>query len=66
MLRALGKTLQYIMSDLQLESVIAAALPELELISDVTSCIKQAKEITSSALQPERILEPRDNSTNLQ
>ena len=56
MMRALGKTLQYIMSDLQLQPVIAAALPEFELIRDVTGCITLVKERTSSALQAARLL----------
>lgn len=43
------------MFDLQLEPVIAAAaVPECELIRDMTSCIKLVKERTSSAWQAGR------------
>lgn len=50
-----GKTLQYFMFDLQLEPVIAAAaVPECELIRDMTSCIKLVKERTSLAWQAGR------------
>lgn len=66
MMETVRKALQYIMSDLQPEPVIAAALPECELIRAVASCIKLGKTGTSSEFQAGRFCLPADNSTNLQ
>lgn len=55
-METVGKTLQYITPDLQLEPVIAAALPECELIRAVASCMKLVKTRTSSLFQAVRLL----------
>ena len=61
-----GKTLQYIRSDLQLELVIAAALPEFELIRAEASCIKLVKQELPQHFRLGDFCLPTDNSTNLQ
>lgn len=53
---AIGENPSYVMSDLQLQTVIAAAKPEFELIMDVTGCIKLVKERTSPTWQAARLL----------